>query len=258
VLKILRLFLISQSALVAENIFLRRQLALFVERKVRPRRTDATTRLVMRALTRFFGWREALVIVKPETLVRWHRTAFRALWRWKSRKPGRPLLPRNLRELIREMAAANPAWGEERIANELLLKLGIRVSPRTVRKYLDSGRPPGTTPGQRWATFVKNHAKGIVACDFLVTVTASFRIVYVFVAMEIGSRRILHIHVTAHPTAEWVLQQFRECLPYDHTYRFMLRAPGCELLAPCELRASGFRRARFETPGACGQGPCVL
>jgi hypothetical protein len=92
------------------------------------------------ALARFFDWREALVIVKPETFIAWHRTAFRAFWRWKSRKLGRPPLPRNLRELVREMAAANPAWGEERIADELSLKLGIRVSPRTVGKYLDKLR----------------------------------------------------------------------------------------------------------------------
>ena len=120
------------------------------------------------------------------------------------------------------MDCENPTWGEERIANELYLKLGIAVSPRTVRKYLDSSRPTGTTGNQRWSTFVRNHARAIVACDFLISFTASFRILYVFVAMEVGSRRILHTNVTAHPTAEWTIQQFRELLAFDHPYRFVI------------------------------------
>jgi hypothetical protein len=109
------------------------------------------------------------------------------------------------------MAAENPTWGEERIANELKLKLAIQVSPRTVGKHLHRGGPVRTAdPKQRWLTFVRNHAKVIVACDFFVVITAAFRTLYVFVVMEIGSRRILHYNVTAHPTAEWTMQQFRE------------------------------------------------
>ena len=114
-------------------------------------------------------------------------------------------LPRNIRELVRQMARENPTWGEERIANELSLKLGIRVSPRTVANYLEGGQPRGCS-GQRWSTFVRNHAKAIVVCDFFVSVTASSRILYVFVAMEVGSRRVLHCNVTQHPTAEWTTQ----------------------------------------------------
>ena len=134
----------------------------------------------MVALARVFDWRGALVIVKPETFVRWHRTAFKMFWRCRSRKRGRPALPTDIRELVRQMARENPTWGEDRIANELSLKLGIRVSPRTVGKYPGRGNPRGSS-GQRWETFVRNHAKAIVACDFLVSVTASFRILYVFV-----------------------------------------------------------------------------
>ena len=120
------------------------------------------------------------------------------------------------------MDRENPTWGEERIANELWLKLGIRVSPRTVRKYLDSFQPRGSSGSQRWTTFVRNHADVIVACDFFTSVTVSFRALYVLVAMEIDSRRILHANVTAHPTAEWTIQQFREFLVFDHPYRFVI------------------------------------
>lgn len=174
------------------------------------------------ALARFFHWRDALVIVKPGTFVKWHRTAFRMFWRWKSRKTGRPPLPKDLKDLIREMDRDNPTWGEERIANELSVKLGIRVSSRTVRKYLDRNQPGGGSRDQRWATFVRNHAKSIVACDFLVSITATFQILYVFVAMEIGSRRILHFNVTSHPISEWTTQQFREILADPHPYRFVV------------------------------------
>ena len=124
-----RLLVLPRAAPIAENLFLRKQLALFQERKVRPRRITRTTRLALMALSRFFDWQAALVIVKPETFVKWHRTAFRIFWKWKSRRLGRPLLPKNLRGLIHEMARENPTWGEERIANELSLKLGILVSP---------------------------------------------------------------------------------------------------------------------------------
>jgi putative transposase len=210
-------------ALAAENLFLRKQLALFQERKVRPRRADDSTRWMMGTLSRMFQWRDALVNVRPDTLIRWHRKGFRLFWRWRSRPVGRPRLPKDLQELIRKMDAENPTWGEERIANEWKLKLGIRVSPRTVHKYLTAGGPSRKPdPQQRWLTFVRNHAQAIVVSDFLVVVTARFRILYVLVIMELGTRKILHYNVTAHPTAEWTLQQFREALPGDHPYRFLI------------------------------------
>src|SRR5215813_1915789 len=171
------LILVSRSrrALAAENLFLRKQLALFQERKVKPRRAHDSTRLIMVILSRLFVWRDALVNVQPDTFIRWHRKGFRLLWRWKSRPPGRPRIPKDLRRLIREMAAENPTWGEERIANELNLKLTIRVSPRTVGKYLRKDSPVRTPdPKQRWLTFVHNHSKVMVACDFFVVITATF------------------------------------------------------------------------------------
>src|SRR5262249_49407638 len=145
-------------------------------------------------------------------------------WRWQSR-PGRPRIPAELQALIRQMAHDNPMWGQERIANELLLKLGLRVSPRTVRKYMpkrvDHGRGQRMS-SQRWRTFVRNHATAIIACDFCVVVTATFRLLYVFVVMEHATRRVLHTNVTSHPTAAWTLQQLREAIPADHGYRFLL------------------------------------
>lgn len=208
-------------SLVAENLFLRRQLALYRERGVKPRRIDPATRISLACLAKLFDWRDALVVVRPETLIRWHRSGWRLWWRCKSR-PGRPLIPAELRALIRRMASENPLWGEERIADELLLKFGIRVSPRTVRKYMPK-RPRGQRRGDlRWSTFLSNHAKAMVACDFFVTVTATFRLLYVFVVIEHGSRRLLHVNVTAHPTALWTLQQLREVIGYESRYRYLI------------------------------------
>jgi len=131
----------------------------------------------------------------------------------------------DLQALIGRMAWDNPSWGEGRIANELLLKLGLRVSPRTVRKYMPKRRDQDRghrVSSQRWMTFVRNHAQAIVACDFCVVVTATFRLLYVFVVMEHATRRILHTNVTAHPTAPWTFQQLREAIPADNGYRFLI------------------------------------
>jgi len=123
------------------------------------------------------------------------------------------------------MVRENPTWGQARVAAELSVKLGIYLSPRTVRAYWPPERDrrgPRRTSSQHWRTFARNHAQSIVACDFLVVVTARFRILYVFLLMEVGTRRILHGNVTAHPTAQWTLQQFREAIPSDHAYRFLI------------------------------------
>ena len=220
----LSLCLRSPAALAAENLFLRKQLALYQERHVKPKRVTPATRLALIWLARWFDWRQALVAMQPTTLICWHRQGFRLFWRWKSRH-GRPSIPPPLQALIRQMARENPTWGQERIANELLLKLGLRVSPRTVQKYipkhLNRGPSRGTT-AQRWRTFVHNHAQSIIACDFCVAVTATFRIFYVFVVIEHVSRRLLHVNATAHPTTDWTLQQLREAIPSDHTYRFLI------------------------------------
>lgn len=211
----------SRAALTAENLFLRKQLAYYQERKISPRRFNNASRYLMVLLSCWFDWKEALVVVTPKTLIGWHRAGFRLFWRWKCRR-GRPRIPAELRALIRQMARDNAGWGEERIANELLLKLGIQISPRTVRKYMPK-RPAGRRRGeQRWLTFVHNHANVIVVCDFLTVVTANFKCLYVFVAIELGTRKLIHINVTAHPTAAWTLQQLREAIPSDANYKYLL------------------------------------
>lgn len=205
-----------------------------------------------------FPWRDALLIVQPATLIRWHRQVFRLLWRRRSRGRGRPRIPADLRQLIRAMAQDNPTWGERRIAAELLVKLGLRVSPRTVRRYMPeaTGRTRRRATAHRWRTFLRNHASALLACDFCVVVTARFRVVYVFVVMEIGSRRLVHVSVTSHPTAAWTRQQVRKVLAMPHTYRFVLHdrdriyAPGLD----ADVTAMGVHvlRTPIQTPQANG------
>jgi putative transposase len=219
-----RLCLRPRAVLAAENLFLRKQLAMYQERHVKPPRAMPAIRMAMVWLAHGFDWRHALAVIKPETFIRWHRQGFHWFWRWQS-TPGRPPIPVQLQVLIRHMARDNPSWGQERIANELWLKLGLRVSPRTVRKYMPKrvDRGPGRrVPSQRWRTFVRNHAQAMVACDFCVIITATFRTLYVFVVIEHASRRLLHVNVTAHPTALWTLQQLRGAIPANHAYRFLI------------------------------------
>ena len=157
----------SRTALAGENLFLRKQLALFQEREKKATRTTAGDRFVCSKLALLFDWRSALVIVRPATLVGWHRAAFRRFWCWKSRPVGRRPISAEVRRLIRRMAAENLTWGEERIADELWLKLQIRVSPRTAGKYVKRLPLPHDGKDQRWSTFLRNHAHEIGACDFL-------------------------------------------------------------------------------------------
>jgi len=214
-----------RTALGRRESFPPEALALYRERQVKPGGRRDPLRLTLRPPLPLFAWREALTIVQPATLVRWHREAFRLIWRWRSRS-GRPRLPAELQQVIAVMARDNVTWGEERIAAELRVKLGILVSPRTVRQYMDrpgsGGGKPSRTGGQRWATFVWNHAQALVACDFCVVVTATFRVLYVFVA----SRSAAAACSTSTPRASdaaWTLQQFREI--FARAARLSVRPP---------------------------------
>jgi hypothetical protein len=141
------------------------------------RRADDATRIALVVLSRLLEWRQILRVVRPQTLLRWHRKGFRLFWRWKSRPVGRPRIPPDVQRLVAQMAKANRTWGEERIAAELELKLGLRLSPRTIRRYMARRtQPNGRSRLQTWCTFIRNHASSVLACDFFVTVTASFRV----------------------------------------------------------------------------------
>jgi putative transposase len=205
---------------------------------------------------RLFDWKEALIAFRPETFTGWHRKGFKLFWRWKSRPVGRPRIPKDLRQLILAMARDNN-WGQARIAAELLLKLGIQVSPRTVQKYLledPKGGRRQTVPSQRWMTFVHNHAKAMLACDFFVCVTVRFQVVYVFLIMEVGTRRLIHFNITSHPTATWTLQQFREAIDNSQDYRFLIHDRDSIYSEELDLavRAMGVRilKTPFRSPQA--------
>jgi transposase InsO family protein len=161
----------------------------------------------------------ALVIVKPETVVSWHRKGFRLFWTWKSRRrTGRPLVSSDARGLIRRMADENPLWGAPRIHGELL-KLGVQVSQATVAKYMAR---LGTPPSQSWRTFLANHVQQIAAADFFVVPTATYRLLFVLVILAHERRRVIHIAVTRHPTAAWTVQQLREAFPWDQTPTYLI------------------------------------
>ena len=214
----------SKPELVAENAFLRQQLIVLRRCVKQPRCTPAERALLVLLASRVRAWRSALAIVQPDTLLRWHRRLFCLVWRRKSR-PGPPgRAPRTSPEtiaLIREMATANRLWGAERIRGELL-KLDIRVAKWTIQKYLRDARPPRHTD-QRWATFLRNHAGGIWACDFLPVPDLLYRPVYAFFIIALGTRRVVHVGVTRHPIDAWVAQQLREATPFDQRPRFLIR-----------------------------------
>jgi hypothetical protein len=157
-------------------------------------------------------WADVLVLVKPETVVGWHRAGFRLYWRWRSRpRGGRPKIDAEVRALIQRLANENASWGAPRIHGELL-KLGFAVSERTVARYLWRLQRRGD-PGQSWLSFLQNHREMIVALDFFTVPTVTFKLLYCFFVIEHGRRKILHFNVTPHPTAEWVVQQLREAFP---------------------------------------------
>ncbi len=213
----------SRPELVAENALLRHQLAILRRGTRRPRCTPADRALLVLLASRVRTWRAALLIVQPETLLRWHRRLFRGHWRRKSRaqivahRP--PLAPETI-ALIKEMAGANRLWGAERIRGELL-KLDIRVAKSTIQKYLREVRPPRHA-GQSWSTFLRNHAGATWACDFLPVTDVFFRQVYAFFVIALGTRRVVHVGVTRQPTDAWVAQQLREATPYGEQPRYLI------------------------------------
>lgn len=184
------------------------------------------------------GWRSALAIVKPETVIAWHRRGFRLYWTWKSRqnRPGRPEVSREVRDLIRKMSVANSLWGAPRIHGELL-KLGIELSQATVAKYVERPRKP---PSPTWRTFLDSHLKQLVSTDFFVVPTVDFRILFVFVALAHHRRRVIHFNVTAQPTSEWTAQQITEAFPWDTAPRYLLHDRDFIYGGPYRQRVGGW------------------
>jgi putative transposase len=212
----------TRVGLHAEILALRHQL-LVLQRSSRGHRLRLSNadRLLWVWLSRLWsGWQSALVIVKPETVIAWHRRVFRLYWRWKSRHPlGRPSVSRELIDLIHKMSLANPRWGAPRIHGELL-KLGFELSQATVAKYMVRRRKP---PSQTWRTFLQNHMKDLVSSDFFVVPTVFFDLLFVFVILSHDRRRVVHFAITEHPTAEWAAQQLVEAFPWNSAPRYLLR-----------------------------------
>jgi putative transposase len=217
----------SRVTLELENLALRHQIGVLQRSaRKRPKLTSAD-RLLWVCLSRLWhDWRSTLVIVKPETVVAWHRKGFRLFWTWKVRRgqPGRPVISREARDLIRKMCRENPGWGAPRIHGELL-KLGIGIGESSVSKYMVRGRKP---PSQTWRTFLESHLTQLVSIDFFTVPTIRFQVLYVFLVLAHDRRRILHFNVTAHPTAEWTGQQLREAFPFEQVPRYLL-GPRCDL-----------------------------
>jgi transposase InsO family protein len=214
-------FFRSRASLEAEILILRHQLN--VQRRKSPKRLVFSTmdRLIFTGLYRLVpSVLSALTIVKPETVINWHRAGFRFYWRWKSRpRGGRPTVPLEIRRLIREMSISNPLWGAPPIHGELL-KLGIAIGQTSVAKYKARRRAP---PFQSWKTFLRNHADGILAMDLFVVPTISFRLLYGLLIIGHGRRQILWFDVTAHPTAEWIANQITEAFGWKHAPRYLIR-----------------------------------
>jgi hypothetical protein len=211
----------SRASLAVENLALRQQLAVLRRRRPHPP-LAWTDRLFWIALSSTWArWRSALAIVRPDTVVRWHRGAFRRFWTWRSRRaPGRPPIDRRTRDLVREMAPANPLWGAPRIHGELL-KLGVEISEREVSRLMP--RAPRKPPSQTWRTFLTNHVGTLASIDFFTVPTATFRVFYVFVVLAHDRRRVLHFNVTEHPTAVWTAQQIVEAFPEASAPKYLMR-----------------------------------
>jgi putative transposase len=216
-----RVFFQSRTDIAVEVLALRQQVAVLKRKQPRPR-LHSLDRLFWTVLRRtWWRWRDALVIVKPETVVAWHRAGFRLYWRWKSRpRGGRPRVAPELRALIRRLAQENTGWGAPKIHGELQ-KLGFVLAERTVARYLSRTQRRGDA-SKKWLAFLHNHREAIVAFDFFTVPTATFRFLYCFFIIEHERRKILHFNVTRHPSADWVVQQLRETFTEAAPYRYAI------------------------------------
>jgi len=220
-LRLLPFFFGGHRQLALENLALRQQLAVYKRTLPRPK-LRTMDRLVWVGLARVWtGWRQALVIVSPDTVLRWQRRRFREYWTKLSGRPtgGRPPVDAEITALVRKMAAANPLWGAPRIHGELL-KLGIDIAERTVSRLMPNRRPG---PSQTWRTFLANHARDLVSIDFFTVPTARLRVLFVLVVLAHHRRHVVHFNVTEHPTAAWTAQQIVDAFPDESAPAYLLR-----------------------------------
>ena len=212
----------SKAELIAENALLRQQLIILKRQVKRPACTKRDRILLLLLARSVRAWKQPILIIQPETLLRWHRELFRLYWKRRSKASSyKPKVAAETSALIREMARENRLWGAERIRGELL-KLGIRVCKRTIQKYMRTVRTPQPR-GQKWATFLHNHAAQIWACDFLQVTDLFFRPLFAFFMIELKSRKVIHVGVTRSPTDSWIAQQLREATPYGQAPKYLIR-----------------------------------
>ena len=211
----------SRTATQLEILALRQQINVLQRKTPKPRLTASDRRFLL-LLSRFWPkWKSTLAIVKPNTVIQWHRQGFRWYWTWKVRhgRTGRPAVPKDTRELIRTMSRENALWGAPRIHSELL-KLGIQISQAPVARYMVRKSGP---PSQNWKTFLINHVGQLASIDFFTVPTVTFRVLYVFIVLRHDRRRIVHFNVASHPNAAWTAQQIVEAFPFDSTPKYLLR-----------------------------------
>ncbi len=249
---LIRLFR-NRGNLVLENLVLRQQLAVLKRRHPRPN-LGLFDKLFWVVVRRFWSeWKQALIVVTPETVVRWHRTGFSMYWRLISRvraQVGRRRTPKEIRELIFRMVAENPTWGAPRIHGELLM-LGFDLSERTISRWMKRA-PRDPDRAKRWLAFLRNHREAIAAMDFFTVPTITFGVLYCFFVIRHDRRRILHVNVTKHPTSVWVVQQLREAFPFESAPRFLIfdRDAKFGLEVPMAIRSLKMSpiRTSFESP----------
>lgn len=209
----------SRRALILENLALRHQIGILQRPGKRPR-LKSVDRGLWVFLSRVYGeWKESLILVKPDTVVGWHKKGFRLYWKRKSRKQGRPRTTRHVIDLIRRMSRENPLWGSPKIHGELK-KLGIVISQTSIGRYMI--RPPGP-PSQTWGTFLKNHLHNTVSIDFFTVPTISFKVLYVFLILSHERRRIIHFNITEYPSSRWTALQLMQAFPWDTAPKYLVR-----------------------------------